>query len=200
MVSSLHLTPEAQLLLATRVVRREPGAEEELVQLFGKRIRAMMAVRLRDTQAADDLTQDTMMAVLVALRAGRLRANDRLAAFVYGVARNVLHDHLRGARARADVPLSPEMCAASSEDHVAEKERETFVRRALESLPAAERQILALTLVEGLKPGAIAQRLGLSPDVCRTRKTRALKKMVAEVERLSRSGGSRDHPGGADEL
>jgi RNA polymerase sigma factor (sigma-70 family) len=188
------------MLLATRIVQREEGAEEELVQLFGKRIRTMMAVRLRDTPAADDLTQETMMAVLVALRAGRLRASDRLAAFVYGVARNVLSDHLRGTRTRSDVPLTPEMCPVSSEDHVAERERETMVRRALESLPAAERQILVLTLVEGLKPGAIAQRLGLTPEVCRTRKTRALKKMVAEVERLSRSGGSRDHPGGADEL
>jgi RNA polymerase sigma-70 factor, ECF subfamily len=188
------------MLLATRIAKREPGAEEELVQLFGQRIRTMMVVRLRDTHAADDLVQDTMMAVLVALRAGRLRASDRLAALVYGVARNILHDHLRGTRTRSDVPLSPEMFPVSSEDHVAEKERETIVHRALGSLPDAERQILVLTLVEGLKPGAIAQRLGLTPEVCRTRKTRALKKMVAEVERLSRSGGSRDHPGGTDEV
>ena len=188
------------MLLATRIVQREQGAEEELVQLFGQRIRTMMVVRLRDTHAADDLVQDTMMAVLVALRAGRLRANDRLAAFVYGVARNILQDHLRGTRTRSDVSLSPEMFPVSSEDHVAEKERQTIVRRALESLPDAERQILVLTLVEGLKPGAIAQRLGLTSEVCRTRKARALKKMVAEVERLSRSGGSRDHPGGTDEV
>jgi RNA polymerase sigma factor (sigma-70 family) len=199
-VSSLHLTPEEQMLLAARVERREQGAEDELVELFGKRIRTMMLVRLRDTHAADDLTQDTLMAVLLALRAGRLRASDRLAAFVYGVARNVLGDHLRGTRTRSDVPISPELFPAYSVDHVAEKERETLVRSALESLPEAERQILVLTLVEGLKPGAIAQRLGLSPDVCRTRKTRALKKMVAEVERLSHSGGTRDHPGGADEV
>src|SRR5688572_9167907 len=74
---ALHLTPEEQVLLATRVQGRDPGAEDELVRLFGARIRTMMVVRTRDASTADDLTQDTMMAALVALRAGRLRATDR---------------------------------------------------------------------------------------------------------------------------
>src|SRR5687768_8428590 len=171
---ALHLTPEEQVLLATRVQERHPGAEDELVRLFGARIRTMMVVRTRDASTADDLTQDTMMAALVALRAGRLRATDRLAAFVYGVAKNVLHDHQRGRRTRPeDVPVSPEMCAVPHQDLVEEKERETLVRRAFETLPSADREVLTLTLVEGLKPGAIARRLGLTPDVCRARKSRA---------------------------
>src|SRR5688500_16475541 len=53
-----HLTPEAQVLLATRVQGRDAGAEDELVRLFGARIRTMMVVRTRDASTADDLTQD----------------------------------------------------------------------------------------------------------------------------------------------
>ena len=190
---SLHLTPEEQTLLATRLSNGEAGAEDDLVRLFAGRIRAMMVVRTRNAHTADDLTQDTMMAVLVALRAGRLRDSERLAGFVYGVARNVLNDHLRGRRPHEGVPVSPEMLPTPAHDQVEERERETLVRQALESLPATERQVLVLTLVEGLKPGAIAQRLGLTAEVCRTRKTRALRKMVEEVERLSRSGVSPHH-------
>ena len=63
------------MLLATRVYERDQGAEDELVRLFGGRIRTMMVVRTRDASTADDLTQDTLMAALLALRAGRhLRA------------------------------------------------------------------------------------------------------------------------------
>ena len=195
-VSSLHLTPEEQVLLAARVFEQDQGAEDDLVRLFGGRIRAMMVVRTRDPSAAEDLVQETLMATLVALRAGRLRATERLAAFVYGVARNVLSEHHRRRRAEPDVPITPEMSVAPDRDEVEEKEREALVRRALDSLPSTDRQVLLLTLVEGLKPGAIARRLGLTPDVCRARKSRALKKVVEEVGRLSRSGGADDHPEG----
>jgi RNA polymerase sigma-70 factor (ECF subfamily) len=183
------------MLLASRVFERDQGAEDDLVRLFGGRIRTMMAVQTRDPSLAEDLAQETMMAALVALRAGRLRATDRLAAFIYGVARNLLNDHRRGRRAQPDVPISPEMCLAPDPDRVEERERENMVRRALDSLPPPDREVLVLTLVEGLKPGAIARRLGLTPDVCRARKSRALKKVVEEVGRLSRSGGASDHPG-----
>jgi DNA-directed RNA polymerase specialized sigma24 family protein len=40
-----------------------------------------------------------------------------------------------------------------------------------------DRQILRLTLVDGCKPGEIAQNLKLHPDVVRARKSRALKKI-----------------------
>ena len=184
------------MLLAGRVYERDRGAEDELVRLFGGRIRAMMVVRTRDPSAAEDLVQETLMATLVALRAGRLRATERLAAFVYGVARNVLSEHHRKRRAEPDLPIEPEMSVAPDHDQVEEKEREAMVRAALDALPPSDREVLLMTLVEGLKPGAIARRLGLSPDVCRARKSRALKKVVEEVERLSRSGGSPDHPEG----
>jgi RNA polymerase sigma factor (sigma-70 family) len=197
---SLHLTPEEQTELATRIFERGQGAEDELVRLFGGRIRTMMIARTRDTHLADDLTQDTLMAALIALRAGRLRTTDRLAAFVYGVARNVLNDHLRGQRTRPGVPLDPDMCLAAAADPLEEAEREALVRRALQTLEPADRSILTLTLAEGLKPGAIADRLGLTAEVVRARKSRALKKVVAEVERLSRSGPRSDHPGGAHEM
>ena len=69
----------------------------------------------------------------------------------------------------------------------AQAERNAQVRSALGTLPAMDRRILLMTLVQGMKPGAIARRLSLSDDVVRARKSRAIRKVKEYVDRLSRS-------------
>ena len=50
------------------------------------------------------------------------------------------------------------------------------------ALAPADREVLQLTLVDGLHPREIAQRLSLSSDTVRQRKTRALKRLMAAVD------------------
>ena len=181
------LTPQQQRALAERVGSRDPVAEEELVRLFAARIRVMARVRLRDPEAARDLTQDILLAVIRALRNGQLRETNRLAAFVYGTARNLINNYIRTrARAPALDPLDEEALATHTTDLLEDEERSTLARRAMSALDATSRRILVLTLVEGLKPGDIATRLGLTPEVVRARKSRALRQVVERVKKLSR--------------
>jgi DNA-directed RNA polymerase specialized sigma24 family protein len=63
------------------------------------------------------------------------------------------------------------------------------VRGALARLNRADRGILLLTLVDGLKPAEIASRLGLTAEVVRVRKSRALKKVVDRVSAMTRKPG-----------
>ena len=153
----------------------------------------MIAVRIKDRDAAQDLAQEAVVAALAAIKAGQLREPERLAAFVHGVGRNMASNFVRRRQTLPpEAPLDPEAIAAPSPDaRIEESDRRALAERALASLGPDERQVLSLTLVDGLKPGAIATRLGLSPDVVRTRKSRALKKVIAEVARLSRSPGER---------
>jgi DNA-directed RNA polymerase specialized sigma24 family protein len=81
--------------LVERIAAGEPAAEAELAERFDRRVRAMMAVRTRDRDAAQDLAQETLIAVLGALRQGQLREAERLPAFVHGTARNVLNNYFR---------------------------------------------------------------------------------------------------------
>ena len=46
---------------------------------------------------------------------------------------------------------------------------------------------VAIELVKGAKPGVIAEDLGVSSEVVRTRKSRAVRKLVERVTALSRS-------------
>jgi len=175
--------------LAHLVARCESGhadAESALVQHFLPRVRAMMLARTRDVEIARDLTQDTLVAVLQAIRRGQVREPGRVAAFVHGVARNVANNHTRGVRAQAESPLDALRSEPFAEDDHETRERQTLLARGLDAIAESDRQILLFTLVEGMKPGEIAQRLGLTAEVVRTRKSRAQKRVVAAVAGLSR--------------
>ena len=191
-MAPLLLGPDAQTALAAGIRGREAAAEREFVALFERRIRIMLEVRLRDREAARDLTQDTLIAALEAVRSGQLREPERLVAFVYGIARNVANNHgrRRGSEPEPE-PLTDDMATADAEAEMLERAQRSLALRAMEGLGADERRILRMTLVEGLKPGEIAARLGLGVDVVRTRKSRALRKVMAEIQRLSRTGVER---------
>jgi RNA polymerase sigma-70 factor (ECF subfamily) len=175
------LSPEGQAQLAARVRQGETAAEEELVVFFQPRVLMMMRARTRDREAARDLAQETLVAVVVALRAGQLREAERLAAFVHGTARNVVNNFFRSRGPQA-VPIAPEHAVADPTDTLETAERTDHVRSALARLEPTDRRILLLTLLEGLKPGEIAERLGLGSEVVRARKSRAVRKVADHLK------------------
>jgi RNA polymerase sigma-70 factor (ECF subfamily) len=185
--SSALPTAQQQSRLAERIRGQEPSAEEELVRLFGDRVRFLVLARTRDPEVARDLTQDVMLAVVRALRGDQLRDPERLAGFVYGTARNVINNHLRvRSRSPKEDPIDAAEHVTIAVDAVDNGERIALVRRTLATLDPTDRRILLLTLVDGLKPGEIGARLGLSSEVVRARKSRALKKTIDRVKKLSR--------------
>jgi len=185
------LSSESQITLVERIAAGDPSAEEELARLFSDSVIVMATVRLRDREAARDVAQEVMIAVLSALRAGQLREPDRLAAFVYGVARNLIHRCIRTRRLRAlEEPLAPEHAVIDPPDIADMRQQLALVREALGRLDEVDRRILMLSFVSGLKPGEIGERLGCAAEWVRTRKSRAYRKMRAIVDRLSRTAPS----------
>lgn len=182
------LTPQQQSRLAEGIRSHEPSAEEELVRVFSDRIRFLILARTRDPEVARDLAQDVMLAVVQALRGEQLRDPERLAGFVYGTARNVINNYLRTrSRQPREDSIDSALQVESPPEPIQDRERVGLVRRALTALDPTDRRILLLTLVEGLKPGEIGARLGLSSEVVRARKSRALKKTSDRVKKLSRT-------------
>ena len=158
---------------------------------FHPRVVAMAVVRLRDPEAAREIAQEVLLAVLVALRGGKLREPEKLPAFVSGTARNLVNNHFRSLREQPNpVALDPETPSAvnlATEAELAEQRR--TVRGALERIDPRDRVILLLTLVEGMNPREIAPRVGLSAENVRTRKMRAIRQVTEEVQKLSRKKG-----------
>ena len=184
---SALLSAEAQLSLVDRIRQGDALAEEEFVLRFTTRIRSLAAMRTRDREVARDLTQEVLMQTLPALRGGQLRDADKLGAFVFGVARNVINNYLRSrGRQPTEEPISDDVPAVDDDDEFAD--RMGLVQRALRRLDTTDQRILTMTLVDGCKPGEISSALGLSSDVVRARKSRALKKVTDRVQRWLRSG------------
>jgi RNA polymerase sigma-70 factor (ECF subfamily) len=174
---------QERLVLA--IASGDSEAEQSFVQQYLPKVRAMLLARTRDLDTTADLQQDVMIDAICALRRGQLRDAAKLSAFVLGVARNHLNTYFQNASRQPDSLQFPD----DLPDHVAvidtivEQQRQVLARRAISELVPVDRSILQLTLVEGLKPGVIAKRLGLSPDVVRQRKLRAIRKVVDFVSR-----------------
>jgi RNA polymerase sigma-70 factor, ECF subfamily len=173
--------------LVSRLAQGDPAAESLLVEYFGPRLRAMMMARTRDPELARDLAQDALIALLQALRQGQLRDHERLPAFAHGIARNIVNNFFRTRqREPQSQPLVDDLAVFSTSEDPEEQERLTLVRKGLADLSPGDREILKMTLADGLKPGEIADRLGLTAEVVRARKSRAQKRIVAAIEKLSR--------------
>jgi RNA polymerase sigma-70 factor (ECF subfamily) len=181
--------------LTDRIRRGDVSAETELVHQFTSRVFVMALMRTRDREIARELVQDVLMAVIGALRTGQLHDADKLAAFVWGTARNLINNRLRVESRRPPVEaLSDDLVQANAVDQVEEAERLRLVGEALKHLGQKDRTILWMALVEGRKPGEIAVALGLTPEVVRTRKLRAIRKMANLVKgKLSRSSSRLPH-------
>lgn len=176
--------------LVERIQLGESEAETELVDHFYGRIFAMALVRTGDTEVSRDLAQEVMISVLCALRDGRLRNHDSLAAYICTTARNTISFFFRGRAQRREAPLTenlqidlpdPEQCFSSAE-------RGRLAMQALRSLKGSDRAILQASLIEGQGSAAIAASMGLSSEVVRKRKSRALR----HVRELLKENGSQN--------
>ena len=174
--------------LVERILTGDGKAEEELVRYFSPRVFAMLLARTRDRDAAQDLLQDVLIAVLRSVRGGGLRDAERLVPFVYGTARNLVNNYFRDkVQAPKTESLSDDCADVIRQDMLEVDERERMVRQALVMMDETDRRIVLMTMVDGSKPGDIAGRLGLTSEVVRQRKSRAIKKIAEIVKGLSRS-------------
>lgn len=180
--------PFDPVALCARISDGDPKAEEQLALHFQRRIRVFLRGRTRDPQVVEEVCQEIMIALLCALREGRVREPEMLSSFVYGVARNRLNDYVRKqAREKLDAfPCGLDVIAPAIDPE--EQERYQTAIQEIDKLDHDDRRILAMTLVDGLKPGEIAATLSLTSEVVRQRKSRAIKRLAARLGFRSRSG------------
>jgi RNA polymerase sigma factor (sigma-70 family) len=168
-------------------------SEEEFSRVFYPHVMAMTSVRVRDRECAYEITQDVLLAVLTALREGRVQEPERLPAFVVGTAKNLIHDYWRKRtqlgdplNLGADETLIPDKGSDVGLENVEDAERRRIVFEAFQRLKPLDRKILFMTLFEGLNPREIAVELDMKPEYIRNRKSRALVAVRRTVKKLMR--------------
>ena len=175
--------------LVRALAEGNPEAEREFALRFLPRVRAMLRARSRNADLTADLVQDVMIESICALRRGKLREPSKLTAFVLAIARNILYSHFNNASRQPESLEFPDELPdlKSVSDYVELEDRRILAMEAIAQLDPFDKAILHLTLVEGLKPGLIAERLGLSPDVVRQRKVRATRRVAESVASRSQN-------------
>ena len=186
-VNEVPETPEAAGVLAQRILAGDRSAEEELISTYRRGVFVIAVARTRDREAALDLTQEILIAILKALRDGQLRDSAKLAAFIQGTARNLINNYLRAKIHHAEVELDDEAYSTDPVEELESLERQRLVRRELESFSVTDQQILLLSLVDGHSLAEVAQRLNMSHDAVRARKSRAVRKITKKFARMSQS-------------
>lgn len=130
-------------------------------------LRRFIRRRVADDHVADDLLQETF--VRVHRNLGALHHADRLAAWVYQIARNVIHDHHRKAT-NATVALADDP-AEQPEDRLSclRSRAGEWLEEMVRQLPGGYREAVQLSEIEGLPQQEVADRLGLSLSGAKSR-------------------------------
>lgn len=129
---------------------------------------------------ADDLVQDTVEKALRNLH--RWEEGSRLDSWMFRIAQNLWIDAVRSKRVRNAVPLDEHHGGASDGAHDAET-RLVFARtcEALAELPAEQRAVVALVLIDGMAYREAAEILGVPIGTVTSRLARAREALAARV-------------------
>jgi len=149
---------QTAVLAESDVVARLPG------------VRALILRMTHDTHLTNDLTQDVMIAVVLAIREGRIRQPEALAAYMHQSARHIVY---AANRKLQPVTLGelPEQEAVWQDrqrtplEQCEEDEVRRLARTVLAELPAQrDRDLLVGFYVDGVSKTELMQRLQLSAD------------------------------------
>ncbi len=165
------------------VIGRDPDAFEAFYREHLPWVRRFVARRVDDPHTAADLTADIFLAVVDGA-GGYRESSGTPVAWLAGVARNVVADHVRRRvrEARANARISGRaLLDEQSVERIAERidgERAgRQLHRSLAGLPDNQRAVVELVAVDGLSLTEAAQALGISAGSARVRYHRARKRL-----------------------
>ena len=147
---------------------------------------------------AEDLTQEVFIKISRALPA--FRGESQLSTWIYRIATNAALDRLRAPSFKRivesglpddfdsddleieDEPARIREEASSLEQQICRQERYECYRDYIENLPANYRTVVALSELEELAAGEIAEILGLSVDTVKIRLHRGRARLLQELQ------------------
>ena len=167
----------------------EPPWEE----LHGN-LRAFISRRVRNQADVEDLVQRVLLQLVKGLAS--LRDAERLHAWVYRTARNVIVDYYRSSSARReiagggaeDLAAAGEESQASSQDdeRAALQELAACMTPMIRQLPPAYREAVTLADLEGVNQADAAARAGISLSGMKSRVQRGRQQLKAVLEECCR--------------
>ena len=173
--------------LVRRYQRGDAAAFAEFTRRHRDRVYRLARLWLRRSTDVDDVVQEVFMRSMSGLTGFLFRAQP--ATWLTRVTRNVCHEHDRRQRTHADVddPAINHLLLADDANEGDDLAREhARVRRAVDRLPARQREVVVLRMFEDLPVAETARALG-----CREGTVKAhLHKALANLRRMLDADGA----------
>jgi RNA polymerase sigma-70 factor (ECF subfamily) len=158
----------------------DPRAEAELCRRFAKRALLYGLRHLADAAAAEDLAQEALVTVLLALREGKLREHEQVASFMLGTCRTLAGAQRRKfARRESLLGREPVQLAVEQQAREVDGGR---LQSCLEGLAERERAIVMMTFQQDHSAETIAEALGLTSGNVRVLRHRTLARLHGCIE------------------
>lgn len=173
--------PTDEALMAAYVAG-DRAAFAALFARYAPRLRRLVGRGLPRTSDADDLVQQTFLQVHRARR--DFRPGSRLRPWLLTIALNLARQYFRrrGRRPEASLPDDgPGEPIASAGSDPEGAVRDAQLRRALDALPDAQREVIVLHWFEGLSFREIAAVVGASQPAVKVRAHRGYEKLRAAL-------------------
>jgi RNA polymerase sigma-70 factor (ECF subfamily) len=176
--------PDIRLML--RVRADEPGAFEELVELYQNRLVAVLHHLLGNPEEAEDLAQEVFLRVYRSR--SRYRPRAKFSTWLFTIANNLALNALRTRQRKPVVnldvhdsgPLGPRPAEQLVRDrnhqpmqHMQQQELAAIIRQALDGLNERQRVAVVLNKFEDMNYAEIAEVMGLSVKAVKSLLSRA---------------------------
>ncbi len=176
--------------LAWRIAQyRDEDAANKLYDRYSRGIYRFLLVKTSNVAEAQELTAETFLRMVEGFRNGTWMGQPfRL--WLYGTARNVYFEWLRGIRRRfaladrigSQLTVQGEHIDAEEVlEEAIERERGATLWRLVAELPEKDRQVLVLRFMYDLSHEETAMHIGCTPEACKTRQNRALRKLRDKI-------------------
>ena len=174
-----------------QVCRRQTGALNKFFDHFYDRVYGYLSNLLRDRVLAEDLTQEPFLRIHRGV--DRLDPHRDPTGWVFTVVTNTVRDHWRSKEHKAstqrttldepeDLPLID--TSPTADKTLEQRDTAQAIKRALDLLSPADREVILLRNYEELDTTIIAGMLDLKPEAVRQRHSRALAKLSQAFKKM----------------
>jgi len=144
-------------------------AFDELLKRHQQRVFTYINRIVNDRDLANDIFQETFVKVITTIRQGRYVESGKFSAWLTRIAHNLIIDHFRQEKSERTVSADDpdgnilnraELCEPCVEDSLSSKQLHKDVRRIIEALPEAQREVLKMRFYRDMSFREIADAMG----------------------------------------
>ena len=184
--------------LIDRCLEGDQAAWEQVIARFKRKVFHIAYKFTGRHDAAEDLTQDVFLKVFRSL--DKFHRDADFSTWLSSVARNYCIDHYRASKREKEVvvedlvafDLAPASMGSNPHRALEDRDRRSFLRRGLDSLPEKLREAVVLRDLQGLSYQEMAERLELPEGTVKSRINRGREELTRLLLRTKQpDGGTR---------